>query len=122
LAATEVEECDGCSGANPRRRLDYSLFRLADRILLRLIIATTAGAAATAVGSPAIATMSMPVINIGTLFIGREDWEGDDGSGVATEDDDDTDTEARGYARLGRAVPEEEDDKDCITMQTPQLA
>jgi hypothetical protein len=56
------------------------------------------------------------------LFIGREDWEGDDGSGVATEDDDDTDTEARGYARLGRAVPEEEDDKDCITMQTPQLA
>ncbi len=66
--------------------------------------------------------MSMPVINIGTLFIGREDWEGDDGSGVATEDDDDTDTEARGYARLGRAVPEEEDDKDCITMQTPQLA
>jgi hypothetical protein len=34
-------------------------------------------------GSPATATMSMPVIDIGALFIGREDWEGDDGSGVA---------------------------------------
>jgi hypothetical protein len=116
LAATEVEECNGCSSANPRRRLDYSLFCLADGILLLLIIATTAGAAETAVGSTAIATMSMPVI------IGREDWEGDDGSGVATEDDDDTNMEAGGYARLGRAVREEEDDKDCITMQTPQLA
>jgi hypothetical protein len=42
---------------------------------------------------------SMPVIDIGALFIGREDWEGDDGSGVATEDDDDTDAEAGGYAR-----------------------
>ena len=38
--------------------------------------------------------MLMPAINIGMLFIGREDWEGDDGSGVATEDDDDTNTEA----------------------------
>jgi hypothetical protein len=41
----------------------------------------------------------MPSIDhIGALFIGREDREGDDGSGVATEDDDDTDTEAGGYA------------------------
>jgi hypothetical protein len=32
------------------------------------------------------------------LFIGREDQEGDDGSGIATEDDDDTDVEAGGYA------------------------
>jgi hypothetical protein len=32
------------------------------------------------------------------LFIGREDWEGDDGSGIVTEDDDDTDVEAGGYA------------------------
>ena len=103
MAATEVEECNGCSSANPRRRLDYSLFCLADGILLLLIIATTVGAAETAVGSTAIATMSMPVI------IGREDWEGDDGSGVATEDDDDTNTEAGGYARLGRAFREEED-------------
>jgi len=39
----------------------------------------------------------MPAINIGVLFIGREDWEGDDGSGVATEDDDDTDAEGGGY-------------------------
>jgi hypothetical protein len=38
------------------------------------------------------------VINIDELFIGREDWEGDDGSIVATEDDDDTDAEAGGYA------------------------
>ena len=41
--------------------------------------------------SPATATKSMPAIYIGALFIGREDWEGDDGSDVATEDDDDTD-------------------------------
>ena len=34
---------------------------------------------------------------IGALFIGREDQEGDNGSGVATEDDDDTDAEAGGY-------------------------
>ena len=43
--------------------------------------------------------MSIPGIDIGALFIGREDREGDDGSGVATEDDDDTDAEAGGYAR-----------------------
>ena len=75
-AATEEEECDGCEGADPRHRLDDSLLRLVDRILLRLIVATMAGAAATAVGSMAIVTMLMPVINIGALFIGREDWEG----------------------------------------------
>ena len=112
LAATEEEECDGCDGADPRRRLDESLLRLADGILLRSIVATTAGAAATAVGSAAIATMSMPVIDIGALFIGQEDWEGDDGSGVATEDDDDTDTDAGGYVRLGRAFREEEDNNE----------
>jgi len=39
---------------------------------------------------------SMPGIDIGALFIGREDREGDDdsNSGVATEDNDDTDVEA----------------------------
>ncbi len=50
------------------------------------------------------------MIDIGALFIGREDREGDDGSGVAMEDDDDTDAEAGGYARLGRAFREEKDD------------
>jgi hypothetical protein len=54
--------------------------------------------------------MSMPVINIGALFIGREDREGNNGSGVATEDDNDTDVEAGWYARLGRVFREEEDD------------
>jgi hypothetical protein len=88
-AATEEEECDGCDGVDPRRRLDDSLLRLADGILLRSIVTTTAAAAAT----------SMPVIDVGTLVIGWEDREGDDGSGVATEDDDDTDADAGGYAR-----------------------
>jgi hypothetical protein len=41
---------------------------------------------------------SMPAIDIGALFIGREDREGDDGSGIAMEDDDNTDVEAGGYA------------------------
>jgi len=36
----------------------------------------------------------MPAINIGALFIGQEDREGNEGSGVATEDDNNTDTEA----------------------------
>jgi hypothetical protein len=98
-AATEEEECDGCDGADPRRRLDDSLLRLMDGILLRSIDATTAGTVAAAVGSTLIATMSMPVIGVGTLFIRWEDRKGDDGSGVATEDDDDTDVEAGGYAR-----------------------
>ena len=48
--------------------------------------------------SPATATTSMPAIDIGALFIGREDREGNDGSDIATEDDDDTDVEAGGYA------------------------
>jgi hypothetical protein len=41
----------------------------------------------------------MPAIDISALFIGQEDLEGNNGSGVATEDDDDTDTEAGGYVR-----------------------
>ncbi len=65
----------------------------------------------------------MPAINIGALFIGREDCEGDDGSGVATEDDDDTNAEAGGYARdflevvlrrlwEGRFLEEDNDNED----------
>jgi hypothetical protein len=107
---TEEEECNRCYGADPRHRLDDSLLRLVDGILLRLIVATMADTAATAVGSTVIVTMLMPVINIGVLFIGREDREGNDSSGAATEDDDDTDAEAGGYVRLGRAFREEEDD------------
>jgi hypothetical protein len=38
--ATEEEECIGCNGADPQRRLDDSLLRLADGILLRSIVAT----------------------------------------------------------------------------------
>ena len=41
----------------------------------------------------------MPAIDIGALFIGREDREGNDGSSVATEDDDNTDAEAGEDAR-----------------------
>ena len=48
------------------------------------------GAAARRRRRPATATMLMPAIDIGALFIGREDREGNDGSGVATEDDDNT--------------------------------
>ena len=40
----------------------------------------------------------MPAIDIGALFIGREDREGEDGSGIVTEDEDDTNVEAGGYA------------------------
>jgi len=40
--------------------------------------------------------MSMPGIDIGVLFFGQEDREGNDGSGIATEDDDNTDMEAGG--------------------------
>jgi hypothetical protein len=105
-AATEEEECDGWDGANPWRHLDDSLLRLADGILLRSIVATTAGVATAAVGSTAIATMLMPVMDIGALFIGREDREDNDGSGVAAEDDDDTDAEVGGTrawaGRFGR--------------------
>ncbi len=42
------------------------------------------------------ATTSMPAIDIGALFIGWENREGDDSSGVVTEDDDDTNAEAGG--------------------------
>ena len=93
----EEEECNGCDGANPQRRLEDSLLRLAD---VRLIVATTVGAAARRRWSPATATMSMPAIDIGALFIGREDWVGNNGSGVAMEDDDNTDVEAGEYARI----------------------
>ena len=48
--------------------------------------------------SPATALTLMPAILIGALFIGREDREGNDGSGIMTEDDEDTDAEAGGYA------------------------
>ena len=44
-------------------------------------------------------TTSMPAIHIGALFIGQENWEGDNGSGIATKDDNDTNAEAGGYAR-----------------------
>ena len=57
------------------------------------------GAAARRQRSPATTTTLMPGINIGALFIGREDREGDDGSGVATEDDGNTNVEAGGKAR-----------------------
>ena len=90
------EECDGCNGTDPQRCLDNSLLRLAD---VRLIAATTVGAAARRRWSPATATTSMPAINIGALFIGQEDQEGDDGSGFATENDDDANAEAGEYAR-----------------------
>ena len=46
--ATEEEECDGCNGADPRRRLNDSHLILANGILLRSIAATTVGAAAAA--------------------------------------------------------------------------
>ena len=57
----------------------------------------TVGATARQRWSPATATMSMPAIDIGALFIGREDREGNDGSGVAMEDDDDANAEAGEY-------------------------
>ena len=108
--AMEEEECDECNGAIPQRRLDDSLLRLAD---VRLIAATTVGAAARRRWSPATTTMSMPAIDIGALFIGREDREGNNGSGVTTEDDNKADTEAGEYAhnflevvlrRFGRGI------------------
>jgi hypothetical protein len=88
--ATEEEECDGYDGTDPRCHLDDSLHILANRILLRSIAATTVVAA--------VAAESGDRNDIGALFIGREDREGNDGSGIATEDEDDTDTEAVGYA------------------------
>jgi hypothetical protein len=46
------------------------------------------------------------------VFIGREDREGNDSSGVATEEDNDTVAEAGGYACLGRAFREEDTDNE----------
>ena len=92
----EEEECNGCDGTYPQRRLDDSLLRLADD---RLIAATTLGAAAWRRWSLATATTSMPAIDIGAVFIGQEDWEGNNGSSVTTEDDDNADVEAGEYAR-----------------------
>ncbi len=40
----------------------------------------------------------MPAIDIGALFIGQEDWEGNNGCSVATEDDINADAEAGEYA------------------------
>ena len=52
LAATEEEECDGCDGANPRRRLDDSLLCLADGILLRYLIVLSIVIVCNAEGRP----------------------------------------------------------------------
>ena len=92
--ATEEEECDKCNGADPRRRLDDFLLRQADGILLRSIATTTAlrhggGGDKDRDGVDAW-DQHWHVVH------GWEDWEGDDGSGVATEDDDDTDVGAGG--------------------------
>jgi hypothetical protein len=64
MEATKEEEYDRCDGADPQRRLDDALLSLADGILLRSIIAMTAGAAATAVGSTATVKVSMPAIDV----------------------------------------------------------
>jgi hypothetical protein len=40
----------------------------------------------------------MPTIDVSALLIGREEREGDNGSGVATEDDGDADAEVGEYA------------------------
>ena len=73
------------------------------------------------------AMASMPAIVIGVLFIGREDWEGDNGSGVTTEDDDDTDAEAGGYARdflevILRQFLEGHFGRRRMTMQTTETS
>ena len=84
------------------------LLRLADGILLCSIAATTVGAAvAAASGNQATPTTSKLAINVGALFIGREEREGDNGSGVGSEDDDDIDAEAGEYAHdfLDRTQP-----------------
>ncbi len=115
----EEEECDGCDGPDPQQYLDDSLLRLAE---VRLIASTTVDTAVRRRWSPATMTTSMPLINIGALFIGREDWEGNNGSSVVAEDDDNADAEAGEYARdflevvLHRlwkgAFREEEDDNE----------
>jgi hypothetical protein len=96
--ATEEEECDGCNGANPRHRLDDSLLHLADGILLRSIIATTAPRRGAAVESSYCDDVDA-CDRHRRVFIEQEDREGDDGSSVATEDDNNTNTEAGVYAR-----------------------
>ena len=72
----EEEEYNGCDGVDPQRRLDKALLSLvADRILL----VTTAGAAATAVESTAIAKMSMHMINAVVIHLagglGGKQWQ-----------------------------------------------
>ena len=57
-----------------------------------------AAAAAAAAGSPATTTTLMPAIDVGTLFIGWEEREGNNGTGVVTEDDDDANAEVGEYA------------------------
>ena len=85
----EEEECDGCDGPDPQQRLD-------DYVCL--IAATTVDTVVRRRWSPASMTTSMPSIDIGALFIGQEDREGNDGIGVVTEDDDNADAEAGEYA------------------------
>ena len=71
----EEEDYDGCDGADPRRRLDESILSLAEGILLRSIVVTVAGAAATAVRSTATTTMSMPTIDvIAVQWVGGLGW------------------------------------------------
>jgi len=99
MEATEEEEYDRWDGANPQRRLDDALLSsLADGILLRSIVVTTAGATATVLGSTATMMMLMPAINV-VRFNGREDWEGNNGNSVATEDNNNgtADAEAGEY-------------------------
>ncbi len=77
-------------------------------------------------------TTSMPAIDIGVLFIEQEDWEGEDGSGVATEDDDDTNVEAGGIPAqflgghppltLGGAFREDEDGNEDARDEQGQQA
>ena len=54
-------------------------------ILLRLIATTTRGPVlVAALRSPATTMTLMPAIDVGAVFIGREDQEGKDGSDIAT--------------------------------------
>jgi pseudouridine-5'-phosphate glycosidase len=64
VEATEEEEYNGCNGADPQCRLDDTLLSMVDGILLRSVVATTAGAAATAVGSTVTVTMLMSAIDV----------------------------------------------------------
>ncbi len=62
--------------------------------------------------SPATATTSMPAIDIGALFIGWEDREGNDGSGVTMEEVRARFLGARPPPTLGRRFWEEENDNE----------